>query len=51
MKNKKEKDKEWMVEIDENGELSGDIEAIRIIYHQNYQKEAGLIFDSAPYCG
>jgi len=51
MKKKNEQDKEWIVDIDEDGEISGDIEAIRIIYHQNYQKDAGLLFDSAPYCG
>lgn len=49
MRKKEENDKYWMLTIDEEGTLAGDIEAIRTVFHKS--GEMGFSFDMAPYCG
>jgi hypothetical protein len=49
MRKRSELDRAWSLDIDEDGTMSGDIEAIRVVYHK--KKEIGLSFDDIPYCG
>lgn len=49
MKKKNERDNMKTLSIDEEGIISGDIEAIRHIFHKS--RELDIEFDMAPYCG